>query len=99
MLAAMPVVVSGPLPDAAVLAVAFLVGATAPQIAPLSRSRLMAIISACIVPGRRERVINSTMAYESAADEIVFIVGPSSRASSPSRSTRGRRSSPPRCSP
>ena len=76
MLAAMAWVVYSPLPDAAVLAVAFLVGATAPQIAPLSRSRLMAIISACIVPGRRVRVINSTMAYESAADEIVFIVGP-----------------------
>jgi hypothetical protein len=69
-------VVYSPLPDVAVLAVAFLVGATAPQIAPLSRSRLVAIISACIVPGRRVRVLNSTMAYESAADEIVFIVGP-----------------------
>lgn len=76
MLAAMAWVVYSPLPDAAVLAVAFMVGATAPQIAPLSRSRLMAIISACIAPGRRVRVINSTMAYESAADEIVFIVGP-----------------------
>ena len=76
MLAAMAWVVYSPLPDAAVLAVAFLVGATAPQIAPLSRSRLMAIISACIAPGRRVGVINSTMAYESAADEIVFIVGP-----------------------
>ena len=75
-LAAMAWVVYSPLPDAAVLGVAFLVGATAPQIAPLSRSRLVAIISACIVPGRRVRVLNSTMAYESAADEIVFIVGP-----------------------
>ncbi|MFE6510843.1 MFS transporter [Nocardioides sp. NPDC057767] len=75
-LGAMAWVVYSPLPDTAVLAVAFLVGATAPQIAPLSRSRLVAIISACIVPGRRVRVLNSTMAYESAADEIVFIVGP-----------------------
>ncbi|MER7558160.1 MFS transporter [Nocardioides sp. NPDC126508] len=75
-LGAMAWVVHSPLPDAAVLAVAFLVGATAPQIAPLSRSRLVAIISACVVPGRRVRVLNSTMAYESAADEIVFIVGP-----------------------
>lgn len=75
-LGAMAWVVYSPLPDAAVLAVAFLVGATAPQIAPLSRSRLVAIISACIVPGRRVRVLNSMMAYESAADEIVFIVGP-----------------------
>lgn len=75
-LGAMAWVVYSPLPDAAVLAVAFLVGATAPQIAPLSRSRLVAIISAYVVPGRRVRVLNSTMAYESAADEIVFIVGP-----------------------
>ncbi|EGD45479.1 putative major facilitator superfamily (MFS) transporter [Nocardioidaceae bacterium Broad-1] len=75
-LGAMAWVVYSPLPDVVVLAVAFLVGATAPQIAPLSRSRLVAIISACIVPGRRVRVLNSTMAYESAADEIVFIVGP-----------------------
>ncbi|WP_328528443.1 MFS transporter [Nocardioides sp. NBC_00368] len=75
-LGAMAWVVYSPLPDVAVLAVAFLVGATAPQIAPLSRSRLVAIISAYVVPGRRVRVLNSTMAYESAADEIVFIVGP-----------------------
>ncbi|GGR46816.1 MFS family permease [Nocardioides luteus] len=75
-LAAMAWVVYSPLPDVAVLAVAFLVGATAPQIAPMSRSRLVAIISSCIAPGRRVRVLNSTMAYESAADEIVFIVGP-----------------------
>jgi MFS family permease len=75
-LAAMAWVVYSPLPDVAVLAVAFLVGATAPQIAPLSRSRLFAIISEHIVPARRVRVLNSTMAYESAADEIVFIVGP-----------------------
>ncbi|MFJ9387436.1 MFS transporter [Nocardioides sp. NPDC101246] len=75
-LGAMAWVVYSPLPDAAVLAVAFLVGATAPQIAPLSRSRLVAIISACIPPARRVRVLDSTMAYESAADEIVFIVGP-----------------------
>lgn len=75
-LGAMAWVVYSPLPDAAVLAVAFLVGATAPQIAPLSRSRLVAIISACIAPARRVRVLDSTMAYESAADEIVFIVGP-----------------------
>ncbi|MFD7073496.1 MFS transporter [Nocardioides sp. NPDC059952] len=75
-LGAMAWVVYSPLPDAAVLAVAFLVGATAPQIAPLSRSRLVAIISACVAPARRVRVLDSTMAYESAADEIVFIVGP-----------------------
>ncbi|GAA1516348.1 MFS transporter [Nocardioides humi] len=69
-------VVYSPLPAAAVLAVAFLVGASAPQIAPMSRSRLVQIIGARIAPGRRSRTFDSTMAYESAADELVFIVGP-----------------------
>lgn len=69
-------VVYSPLPTAAVLAVAFLVGATAPQIAPMSRSRLVEIIAARIAPARRERTFDSTMAYESAADEMVFIIGP-----------------------
>lgn len=69
-------VVHSPLPGAAVLAVAFLVGATAPQVAPMSRSRLVEIIAARISPARRERTFDATMAYESAADEMVFIVGP-----------------------
>ncbi len=69
-------VVYSPLPAAAVLAVAFLVGATAPQVAPMSRSRLVEIIAARIAPARRSRTFDSTMAYESAADELVFIVGP-----------------------
>lgn len=69
-------VVHSPLPGAAVLAVAFVVGATAPQVAPMSRSRLVEIIAARISPGRRERTFDATMAYESAADEMVFIVGP-----------------------
>lgn len=69
-------VVHSPLPAAAVLAVAYLVGASAPQIAPMSRSRLVQIIGARIAPSRRSRTFDATMAYESAADEIVFIVGP-----------------------
>lgn len=69
-------VVYSPLPAVAVLAVAFLVGASAPQVAPLSRSRLVQVIGARIAPSRRSRTFDATMAYESAADEIVFIVGP-----------------------
>jgi hypothetical protein len=69
-------VVYSPLPSYAVLAVAFLVGASAPQIAPMSRSRLVQIIGARIAPGRRSRTFDATMAYESAADELVFIIGP-----------------------
>jgi len=75
-LALMAWVVYSPLPGGAVLVVAFLVGASAPQIAPMSRSRLVQVIGSKIAPGRRSRTFDATMAYESAADEIVFIVGP-----------------------
>ncbi|MWB97011.1 MFS transporter [Agromyces sp. MMS17-SY077] len=63
-------------PDAAVLALAFVIGATAPQVAPMSRARLVGIIGARVAPGRRERTYERTMAYESAADETVFVFGP-----------------------
>jgi MFS family permease len=76
LLGAFPFVVAGTAPDAAVLALSVLIGASAPQVAPLSRTRLVAIIGRTIAPGRREKVLSGTMAYESAADETVFIVGP-----------------------
>lgn len=63
-------------PDAALLAVAFLIGATMPQVAPLSRSRLVGIIGRVYPAQRRTAVVNGAMAYESAADEIVFVFGP-----------------------
>lgn len=62
--------------NAVVLAVAFLIGTTAPQVGPMSRTRLVRIISEQLAPARRVRTFNSTMAYESAADETVFVVGP-----------------------
>ncbi|WP_308491257.1 MFS transporter [Microbacterium terrisoli] len=65
-----------PAPDAAMLACAFLIGATAPQVSPLSRSRLVTIIAEKMRGVRRDRVFNATMAYESAADETVFVIGP-----------------------
>ncbi len=69
-------VVYSPLADGVVLAAAFAIGATAPQVAPMSRSRLVDIILAAL-PGRRQpKVLNGTMAYESAADEVVFVFGP-----------------------
>lgn len=68
--------VNSTLSNAAVLAVAFLIGTTAPQIGPMSRTRLVRIISERLAPARRVRSFNSTMAYESAADETVFVVGP-----------------------
>ncbi|GAA3756685.1 MFS transporter [Microbacterium kribbense] len=75
-LVAMSWVVFSTLPDAVVLAVAFVIGATAPQVSPLSRSRLVGVITRHLPEDRRAKTFNGTMAYESAADEIVFVFGP-----------------------
>ncbi|WIB77775.1 MFS transporter [Curtobacterium sp. MCPF17_002] len=76
LLGVFPFVVNGSAPDLAVLAMAFCIGASAPQVAPMSRTRLVAIIRQRMAPGRRDAVTSGTMAYESAADETVFIIGP-----------------------
>lgn len=60
----------------AVLGAAFLIGASAPQVPPMSRSRLLAIIVNRLPAHRRQKTVNSTMAYESAADEVTFVFGP-----------------------
>lgn len=65
-----------PVSDLVLLGVAFLVGATAPQVSPLSRSRLVGIIQSRLPRGVRAKTVNGTMAYESAADEVVFVFGP-----------------------
>lgn len=64
------------LPNLAMLAGSFVVGATAPQISPMSRSRLVSIAQTKLPREQRPRTINSTLAYESAADEVVFVFGP-----------------------
>lgn len=64
------------LPDAVVLLVAFLVGASAPQVASMSRSRIGLVIAQRLPEDLRDRAFHGTMAYESAADEVIFIVGP-----------------------
>lgn len=69
-------VVFSPLPDSVVLIAAFAIGATAPQVAPMSRSRLVEIIMSKLSGPRQQKTLNSTMAYESAADEFVFVFGP-----------------------
>jgi MFS family permease len=76
LLGAFVLVVQSAAPDLAVLALSFFVGASAPQVAPMSRTRLVAIIRQRMAPGRQEQVLSGTMAYESAADETVFIIGP-----------------------
>ncbi|MEE1617787.1 MFS transporter [Brachybacterium sp. J153] len=65
-----------PLPDAAVLAAGFAIGASAPQIGPFSRSRLVALILTRLPAERRARAMNGTMGYESAVDETAFVFGP-----------------------
>ncbi|MDQ4212495.1 MFS transporter [Microbacterium sp. ASV81] len=75
-LVALAVVVYSPAQDPFVLLSAFAIGATAPQVSPMSRSRLVMIIAERIPAGRRARTTSSTMAYESAADETVFVFGP-----------------------
>ena len=62
--------------DAAILLLAFAIGATVPQAGPMTRSRMMVLVHRRVVPERRERTISSGMAYESMADEVAFVVGP-----------------------
>lgn len=54
----------------------FLAGATVPQISPMSRARLVGIISTELPAEKRPRTLSSIFAYESAADEIIFVFGP-----------------------
>lgn len=75
-LIAMAAVAFSSLPDAAVLAVGFLIGASSPQIGPLSRSRLLQLILTKLPTQRRARSLGATMGYESAADETAFVFGP-----------------------
>ncbi len=75
-LGALAWVAFSPLPVWAMLAGSFVVGATAPQISPMSRSRLVSIAQTKLPREQRPRTINATLAYESAADEVVFVFGP-----------------------
>ncbi|GAT72906.1 MFS transporter [Microbacterium hydrocarbonoxydans] len=76
MLVLFTVVVYGAAADPFVLLSAFGIGATAPQVAPMSRSRLVTMITERMPEAVRPRTISGTMAYESAADETVFVFGP-----------------------
>lgn len=76
LMVAFAVVVYSDTPVTAIYAVAFAVGATAPQVAPMSRARLVSVIAQSFSAERQARTVSSTMAYESAADESVFVLGP-----------------------
>lgn len=66
----------GPAPIWVVFIGSFVVGATVPQISPMSRSRLVSIIKHDLPARTRPRTLSTVLAYESAADEVVFVFGP-----------------------
>ena len=74
--ALVPLVVGADANVPTVVAVAFLAGATVPQVAPLSRTRLVTIVGVRVVPERRVPTFAHVMSYESAVDETAFVVGP-----------------------
>ena len=65
-----------PYPDWVMLIGAFFVGASGAQASPMSRSRLVSIIQHELPVEDRPRVLNTTLAYESVVDEIIYVFGP-----------------------
>lgn len=65
---------NAPLPSLAVAAL--LLGATTPQVAPFSRSRLVLLTQSADTSEGRERTSSVVMSYESFADEASYVVGP-----------------------
>ncbi|MEO8906852.1 MAG: MFS transporter [Microbacteriaceae bacterium] len=57
-------------------AVAFVLGASTPQVAPMSRTRLVSIVTAKTDGRRRSQALSLVMSYESVADELAFVLGP-----------------------
>ncbi|MBN9613365.1 MAG: MFS transporter, partial [Actinobacteria bacterium] len=64
------------LPDWVMFLSAFVIGASVPQISPMSRSRLVMVVSHDIPPLRQPRLLSGVLAYESAVDEVIFVFGP-----------------------
>jgi hypothetical protein len=60
---------------AALLAAAFLSGASCPQVGPLARVRWMALTSRGTAPDNG-RDLDTALSYESTADEVTFVLGP-----------------------
>lgn len=62
---------------AAVLAAAFVMGASCPQVGPLARVRWMAMTSRRgTSPAAGDRDLDTAMSYEGTADELSFVLGP-----------------------
>lgn len=75
-LGALAWIVYSPLPNWVMLLGSFVVGASAPQTSPMSRSRVVTIVKTKVPAAGRDRVLGGAMAYESTADELVFVFGP-----------------------
>ena len=56
--------------------VAFLIGASSPQVAAFSRTRLVSLVMKKTAGARRFRMLSLVMSYESVADETAFVLGP-----------------------
>lgn len=76
LLSMFPLVVAAPVTEGMLLASAVAIGLTGPQTAAMSRARIIALIGDRVHPQRRERTFARVMAYESAADETAFVIGP-----------------------
>lgn len=59
-----------------VLVAAFVLGGTTPQVAPFSRSRLVVLARRTGSPERNRQAESTVMSYESAVDELSFVIGP-----------------------
>ncbi|WP_083508826.1 MFS transporter [Arthrobacter alpinus] len=57
-------------------AVAFLVGASSPQVAAFARARLVTLVTQRTTGVRRARMLSLVMSHESVADETAFVLGP-----------------------
>jgi len=75
LLALFPMVVLADAPAPLLLLAGVLIGLSAPQSAALSRARLIALVARLGSIGR-SNTLSRVMAYESAADETAFVIGP-----------------------
>jgi len=63
-------------PLSAIALVALMLGATTPQVAPFSRSRLVVLTQSVGTREQRRRANSVVMSYESFADEASYVIGP-----------------------
>ena len=63
-------------PLAALLGVSLVLGASIPQVAPFSRSRLVGVAAAARSEATRWRAGSLVQSYESVMDELSFVIGP-----------------------